>query len=163
MNLFILDTDPIDAAQMQCDKHVVKMPLETAQMLCTVHRMYGHDNPALYKPTHARHPCTLWIAESETNYHWANHHFSALAFEYTYRYGRRHKSYETLWPILLEPPAGMPDIGLTPFAQAMPDAYKHPDPVVAYRAYYQNAKAELLQYTKRARPVWLDTPEKVAA
>ena len=30
---------PIKAAQLQCDKHIVKMIVESAQMLCTAHRM----------------------------------------------------------------------------------------------------------------------------
>ena len=36
MNIFVLDKDPIISAQMQCDKHIVKMPLESAQM-CVVY------------------------------------------------------------------------------------------------------------------------------
>ena len=38
MNRFIIDHDPIQIAQSLCDKHVVKMPLEEAQMLSTVVR-----------------------------------------------------------------------------------------------------------------------------
>jgi hypothetical protein len=56
MNIFFLDTDPEAAAVMQCDKHIVKMPLETAQMLCAVYHRYGE--PAPYKLTHANHPST---------------------------------------------------------------------------------------------------------
>ena len=52
MNIFYLDPDPVAAAQMQCDKHVVKMALETAQILSTV-----LGGP--YKPTHAKHPSVL--------------------------------------------------------------------------------------------------------
>ena len=56
MNIFYLDTDPVLAAQMQCDKHVVKMILESAQMLCTAHRVLdgegkGADAMGLYKTT----------------------------------------------------------------------------------------------------------------
>lgn len=36
MNIFVLSEGPVEAARMQCDKHVVKMIVETAQMLCTV-------------------------------------------------------------------------------------------------------------------------------
>ena len=41
MNIFVLDESPVTSAQMQCDKHIVKMPLETAQMLCSVWHRYG--------------------------------------------------------------------------------------------------------------------------
>ena len=39
MNIFVLDRNPVIAAQMQCDKHIVKMIVESGQMLSTVHRM----------------------------------------------------------------------------------------------------------------------------
>jgi hypothetical protein len=155
VNIFVLDTDPVIAAQMHCDKHVVKMVLEMGQMLSTVHRRYGNEDPVLYKPTHQRHPCTLWIGESVGNYDWAQQHFSALAFEYSHRYGKRHKTYEKLWVPFLETPADMPNIGLTPFAQAMPDEYKHEDAVIAYRRYYLGEKSTFLNYTKRGKPTWL--------
>jgi hypothetical protein len=38
MNIFILSQDPVTAAQMQCNKHIPKMIVESAQMLCTSHR-----------------------------------------------------------------------------------------------------------------------------
>lgn len=39
MNIFYLDNDPAKAAKDLVDKHIVKMPLESAQMLSTVHRL----------------------------------------------------------------------------------------------------------------------------
>lgn len=155
MNIFVLDRDPVIAAQMQCDKHVVKMILESAQMLSTVHRQYGNDDVQLYKSTHKHHPCTLWAAASRSNYRWLYDHFRALNDEYFYRYYRGHLSWTKLSNVLADPPAAMRDEDATPFAQAMPDEYKHDDPVVAYRAYYRNEKADLLTYTKRERPSWL--------
>ena len=44
MNIFYLDKNPKRAAQLQYNKHVVKMILESAQMLCTAHRFYGNDD-----------------------------------------------------------------------------------------------------------------------
>jgi hypothetical protein len=155
MNIFVLDTCPTIAAQMQCDKHVVKMPLECAQMLSTVHRHYGSDDVQLYKPTHKHHPCTLWAATSRANYAWLFDHFRALNDEYFHRYYKNHLSWTKLRDVLAEPPAQMRDDDPTPFAQAMPDEYKHDDAVVAYRAYYINEKANLLTYTKRDQPTWL--------
>lgn len=39
MNIFYLSHDPREAAAFHCDKHVVKMIVETAQMLSTAHRL----------------------------------------------------------------------------------------------------------------------------
>ena len=52
MNIFVLDESPIISAQMQCDKHIVKMPLETAQMLCSVWHRYGQGMNVPYKEAH---------------------------------------------------------------------------------------------------------------
>ena len=155
MNIFVLDYCPTVAAQMQCDKHVVKMPLECAQMLSTVHRTCGSDEMALYKPTHKNHPCTLWASASRANYDWLYRHFKALSDEYTHRYGRVHLSWQKLKDVVAHCPAQIVDDGLTPFAQAMPDEYKHDDAVTAYRAYYVNDKAKILTYTRRDQPIWL--------
>ena len=156
MNIFILDPDPVIAAQMQCDKHVVKMPLECAQMLSAVHHIYDSDNvDEMYKVTHRNHPCTRWAAQSRANYMWLFDHFRALNDEYCRRYFKNHKSWLTLHDVLSTPPATMIDVEPTPFAQAMPDEYKHDDAVVAYRAYYTHEKAPILAYTRREPPNWL--------
>ena len=109
MNIFILDNNPVKAAQMQCDKHVPKMVVESGQMLSTVHRMLDgkmerrlsksgkvrvqywkladdREN-ILYKACHFNHPSTIWTRESIENYMWHYNHFAALCDEYTYRYG----------------------------------------------------------------------------
>ena len=133
MNIFVVDKDPELAATMLCDKHVVKMILETAQMLCTVSRHHGHDMQ--YRSTHAKHPCNLWLNESMQNWDWLISHGLSMCGEYTKRYGKRHKSHDVIEDCsrLTLP---LPSRGLTPFAQAMPDKYKDPCAVTAYRAYY---------------------------
>ena len=74
MNIFYLDRDPKIAAQMMCDKHVVKMILESAQMLSTAHRVWEGDKYAdqygLYKMAHKKHHSTLWVSSGEWNYLW---------------------------------------------------------------------------------------------
>jgi hypothetical protein len=72
MNIFFLHKDPKIAACMQCDKHVVKMVLETAQMLSTAARAQGYDMG--YKSAYPNHPMTLWVNESPHNYTWAAIH-----------------------------------------------------------------------------------------
>lgn len=153
MNVFVLDTDPRLAAVAQCDSHVVKMTLETAQLLC------GAFAPevAPYKPTHQRHPCALWTRASMANFIWLAEHGLYLADEYQYRYGKEHKSREVIawcldnWEraeVVLDPDP-------TPFAQAMPDEYKNPDPVAAYRAFYRADKASFARWAhNRPPPAW---------
>jgi hypothetical protein len=106
-----------------------------------------------YKITHKNHPCRLWIDKSKSNFEWLKELGLCLCKEYTYRYGKVHKSQaiisDTYCPITI------PDGKLTPFAQAMPNEYKDKDPVKAYRNYYRHAKQELLIYTKRKPPEWL--------
>ena len=89
MNIFFLDKDPVKAAQLQCDKHVVKMVLETAQMLSTAARAQGHD--VGYKSAYPKHPMTLWVGQNTDNFRWAWLHGMSLAKEFTKRYDRIHK------------------------------------------------------------------------
>lgn len=156
MNIFILDLDPELCAQYHCDKHVVKMILETAQLLSTAHHVLDGPRSDLYKPTHVNHPCAVWLRESVANYMWTYSLFRELSREYTYRYGKDHKSWILLGDILSSPPANIPDCGPTPMALAMPDKYKCPFPVHAYRDYYCGDKARMLKWTKRETPPWVD-------
>lgn len=158
MNLFVLDLDPTRAAQYHCDKHVVKMVLETAQILCTVHHQLDKSpSPLLYKATHKAHPCVVWAATNRANYKWTYQLFCALAAEYQHRYGRVHISFEKLQDALQWFPSELPTAKRrTPFAQAMPDRYRRPgEPVVAYRSYYAGEKQRMLKYTRRQPPDWL--------
>ena len=151
MNIFVVDTDPEKAARQLCDKHVVKMVLETAQMLCTVARQNGFDN-APYKKAHPKHPCTLWAGKSAANWTWLIDHGLAMCEEYTQRYGRTHKSEAVIrWCRNL--PIRFPAEQLTPFAQAMPEQYKNECTVTAYRAYYHGEKAGFATW-KSEVPKW---------
>jgi len=89
--------------------------------------------------------------ETKDNYMWHYKHFVALANEYKYRYNREHLSYTKLNDILRNPPKNIPDGGLTPFPQAMPDDAKDSDPVQAYRNYYGKYKQEIAVW-KNGRP-----------
>ncbi len=153
MNIFVLDTDPVRAAEYLCDKHVVKMALETAQLLCTALASYGGDVP--YKPTHRNHPCTLWASTSRANFDWLAAHGDAICREYARRYeGREHKSRAVIVRAR-EQFARLPSGSLTAFAQAMPDEYRRADPVAAYRAYYSGAKARFATWrAPAAAPDW---------
>lgn len=150
MNIFVLDENPVIAAQMLCDRHVSKMILETAQMLSAVADRYGH--PTIYKPSHVNHPCTLWAGDSRDNWLWLITHGLAMADEKRRRTGKGHMS-ESVIRYYYENNFGPPEdiVGITPFAQAMPNIYKRADAVEAYREYYLNDK----QFFKDGRrPTW---------
>ena len=148
MNIFVVDMNPKKAAQMLCDQHVVKMCLETAQMLCTVARKNGFEVP--YKSAHPKHPCTLWVGETKGNWDWLVSHGLALGEEYTKRYGKIHKSHLVIKEIA-KLPIDLPK-GTTPFAQAMGEEFKKTNPVEAYRAYYQSKTFARWKYTEP--PTW---------
>jgi len=154
MNIFVVDEDPEVAARQLCDKHVVKMILETAQMLCTVAHEQGWNAP--YKKAHPKHPCTLWAGKSAENWSWLIAHGLAMAEEYTRRYGRVHKSEAVIKWCATLPVQFAGGYGLTPFAQAMPEQYKNDCAVTAYRAYYHGEKAYFATWKTEA-PQWWTT------
>ena len=158
MNIFYFYDDPQLSAQAQPDKMLVKMPLETAQMLCTAHRELDGDEYAdkvgLYKRAYWNHPCTVWARETSGNYFWLFKHFVALSKEYTFRYGKTHASYDKLAKHLMKIPDNIKRGDITTLAQAMPDEYKHSDPIVAYRRYVINEKHYAKWEKGRPMPYW---------
>jgi len=141
MNIFYLDKDPRKAAELQYNKHVVKMILETAQMLCTAHHcVNGEDADVPYKSTHKNHPSTVWARRSANNYEWLYHHFIGLCEEYTKRYGKIHLSYTKCKDKVNILPGGLSYTGITKMPQCMPDEYKDECSVKAYWNYYIGEK-----------------------
>ena len=185
MNLFILFDDAIKSAQAHGDKHVVKMILETCQMLYTAHwtshypelikkGKKGLPLPPIFEKApkkkdsetrgyahcHINHPCTKWVRASLENYLFACDLGIALAEEYKYRWYAKNTSHSceehVRW--LKENPPDLPKIPRTPFAIAMDDKYKvSEDPIESYRHYYLTAKKDkgLLKYTRREKPSFL--------
>lgn len=153
MNIFWLDKDPVLCAQYHNDKHIVKMPLELAQLLCTAHHEYGTATPQMYKPTHRNHPCAIWVRESPENYFRTYKLYVALLIEYEHRYGRKHKSGELSAILALAPNTHITDSSTEP-PQCMPDDCKHEDYIQAYRQYYRQHKRSIADWTRRADPPW---------
>lgn len=162
MNIFMLDYNPILAARMHCDKHVVKMILESAQMLSTAHRVLDGDGYAdynrLYRETHKNHPINIWIRESYHNYQWLHFLFVNLLLEYEKRYKKTHAC-DRLVNHLSSCPDNIntgieTDINSLP--QCMPDEYKvKGDAVQAYRNYYLGEKAYFAKWDRgTSEPIW---------
>ena len=177
MNIFVLDESPQVAAQMHCDKHVVKMIVESAQMLSTAHRVLDGEQytelsannrrikrwksphklmeDILYKASFVGHPCTKWVMENNKNYYWLVEHAYELCREYTRRYGKVHKSDDLISLIRFRKPANITIAdSITPFAQAMPEEYKNEDAVKAYRAYYLGEKTGFAVWNHSETPSW---------
>ena len=153
MNIFVLDKEPEIAAICHCDKHVVKMVLEAAQIMCTTCHLLGNKAP--YKPTHPNHPCRIWSQKTLGNWLWLRRYGLALAQEYTRRYNKDHKSGKVILEIT-QPYGIDSSLEVTPFEQCMPDQYKVVgDPVQAYRNYYIGDKLAICTYTRTDWPEWL--------
>ena len=159
MNIFFLDENPTLSAQYHVDKHVVKMILETAQLLCGVHHVTAHDSAHVpYKLSHKNHPCSIWCRESLSNYLYLCELGLELCKEYTYRYGKRHKSQDVIeWCLINKP--NIPDIEFTDPAKAMPDEFKVDSVVESYRNYYMGAKFSLAAWKNREKPFWFEKKE----
>ena len=159
MNIFLLDWNPQKAAQYHCDKHVVKMILECAQLLYCAHWILNPDNlpEGAYKKTHPNHPSAIWTRESIENYEFVQELAMELCKEYTYRYEKIHKTQKHIdW--LRTPPLDIPAIKMTPFRLAMPDKYKTEDPVESYQIFYRESKMkerDIVSYKKREWPEFL--------
>lgn len=166
MNIFMVDSDPYVAAQCLCDKHVVKMILESAQMLSTAHRVLDGDKEgnlsdanydlALYNITHKNHPCSKWVRESRYNYDWLYYHMDALIGEYHFRYEKTHKCFSLITPLYKFPENIDRRTGPSDLPPCMPEEYKVPDDTISsYRNYYRHGKAHLLKWKKRSPPEWI--------
>lgn len=155
MNIFILDEFPGEAARNLCDKHVVKMILESTQLLSTVSQQRGFLGP--YKITHVNHPCTKWVAQHPANWSWLMKHAIYMCYEYSDRYHKVHKCQPLIEnlsnnsPIIWNGTCFQDHSDYyaehTSFVQCMPEQYKQVDTVEAYRAYYRGEKKKFVKWT----------------
>ena len=152
MNIFYLHHSPYLAAKVQYNKHVVKMILESAQMLCTAHHVYGNAEQKLnvpYKQAHLNHPSTIWTRQCRANYRWLYLHMLALGNEYTKRYDKTHMTIHKCATFLNVPPVHIPDGDFCEPPQAMPDEYKDPCSIKAYWNYYIGEKHTVANKNER--------------
>lgn len=147
---------------MHCDKHVVKMILETTQLLYTCHHVLGSNVPVSgYKKTHPKHPCAIWLTESIENYLWLVSLAWELAEEYRFRYGanKMHKCEIHLVWLESNIPSNIPMVKMTMPKLAMKEHYKiSSNAVISYRYYYIVSKTQergIVKYTKRPIPDFL--------
>lgn len=176
MNIFYLHHNPKLCATQHVDKHCVKMILEYAQLLSTAHRVLdgnvaiGLSNSGrkqtryvlsdsrdglLYRNTHINHPSAIWVRQSDSNYKWLYYLLVNLCHEYTYRYGKVHKT-AGLLDVLWQPPKNIPVGEFTDPTPAMPDEYKAANSIQSYHNFYNGPKARFAKWTKRPTPSWFN-------
>ena len=145
MNIFVTDPSPQISAQVLPDKHIVKMPLETCQMLSIVcSDKWGHGYGQLHringepykteKGAFRNHPCTILANESIINTWWLVAHGISLCAEYTHRYGKVHSCEKTILEAGSIIPLHKPTTPSS-FTRAMPDEYKHDTSIDTFTAY----------------------------
>ena len=179
MNIFYVNSDPEVAARSMVDRHVVKMILETAQLLSTAHRVIdgeeyvgqsqsgrkakrwrlsGNVDAIMYAATHINHPSAVWVRENSANYNWLYDHLLALGREYTHRYGRTHLTIDKLGDILKDAPENIEQSNvMTKMPSCMDKQYiVDVDPIINYRNYYNYGKTDLLRWSNRPPPQWID-------
>jgi hypothetical protein len=174
MNIFVLDNNPRVAAQMMCDKHVVKMIVESCQLMSTAHHVldgqhitrtakngrkfgtYEHDRPGFrfLRCTMINHPCTVWTRSSKQAYYWLWEHTHELLKVYQSRYNKIHTYNDMVQYSLVHTPTKISDCSMPAFAQAMPDQYKNADAVQAYRQYYIHEKSRFAKWKMDNAPIW---------
>ena len=155
MNIFVTDDCPVQSARNLPDKHIVKMPLETCQMLAIIYsdwyygvgKLYKSDGTP-YRTQHGafrNHPCTQWAAANQYNLAWLICHGYALCDEYYARYGKLHtcqdviqqadRIYHRSFDIASLSYASQQ---VTSFTRAMPESIKFDttiDTITAYKQY----------------------------
>lgn len=175
MNIFYLDSNPATCAEYHCDKHVVKMIVEYAQLLSTAHRVIDGNHCrgisktgrkqstfvlpddrefTLYRATHINHPSAVWVRESVDHYNWLYSLWINLMQEYTTRYSKQHAT-SRLINDLKNAPTNLAASGFVDPPPCMPDYCKVTgDSVQSYRNYYNNEKAHFTKW-KLNKPLWV--------
>jgi hypothetical protein len=159
MNIFAIagdeftgDVDWIQSARDLDNLRVVKMILESCQILSTVLNEQGLKAP--YRSFNPKHPSCLWAAESSENFENLILHCSAMLEEYTERFGKIHKCQQVLAKILdMYDPLKFPRFAATPLRLAMPEQFRSDNPVKSYRDYY--SQKDNMRYPKEKIPAWL--------
>lgn len=162
MNIFALDPNPSICAEYHVDKHIVKMPTETSQMLSFAYYhpdLWQYEIPAFlmkFSKIHDQHPCSLWIRNSLENFFWTCELGIELIREYRYRYeSQKHQRSLDIFQWCINNPPKLDSKGLTPFELVMPEIYKSDNDIVSYRNLYREGKSDLHSWKKRQKPLWI--------
>lgn len=158
MNLFATDLDPITAAYDLCNKHIIKMPSETATMLGTA---FSQFNAKGKQVAYYNHPSSIWVRESLKNFEWTLLHGLAQCEEYTRRYKRQHASQKFIdWAANNISALSFNSTEITPFARCFSEFKQEldqtePNTIKAYKKFYWLDKQEFATWPdKKLIPFW---------
>ena len=158
MNIFALEGDAneidwVESAKSQDNYRVVKMILESCQMLCTaLNELYG-EQVAPYRSTHKSHPSTKWVRASSANFESLVEHTMSMIEEYHSRFGKVHKCASVLDKCLeLYDPSLFPTDQPTTLPLAMPPEFRSDNIVESYRRFY--ASKPRIRYPADKVPDW---------
>ena len=158
MNIFVTDRCPVQSARNLPDKHIVKMPLETCQMLAIIYSDWYYGVGELHKldgtpyatkrGAFRNHPCTQWAAANQYNLAWLIMHGYALCDEYTARYNKVHScksaivEASVIYDLVFDQPCATAYDMVSTFTRAMPEYLKYDDTITTIQAYkaYLNTK-----------------------
>jgi len=176
MNIFVLDEDPVLAAQYHNNKHCVKMILESLQMMVSGLRNKGATDAQMpknelggsFKGGYRHHPCTRWCVETTSNFEYLYDLAIALCKEYTMRYDKEHKCEKKIKSLLPHYKNYVKEGELTPFAIAISDwmdcrdveGFEQMSAVEKYRQYYIHDKKRMAQWKRREKPHWWPSEKK---
>jgi len=150
MNIFATHQDPYLSAKVLPDKHIVKMPLESCQMLAIIYSKWYYDWGTLPKAdgtpystkkgAFRNHPSTKWAGSSIYNTAWLIQHGCCLADEYQRRYGKIHTCSKALFEAKKifhrKTNKAITCWGMAEnFSRAMPDEWKCDDSIDTFTAY----------------------------
>jgi hypothetical protein len=92
VNIFFLSDCPEKSAKLLCNRHKVRMPLESAGMLAFAFPEGETPIPNLRSNRHHKHPASVWARQSKSNFEWLLIHALTQAEDYKKHYKREHAS-----------------------------------------------------------------------
>lgn len=164
MNIFFLSRNSKKCAKYHANVHVIKMILETAQLLFSAHHIADSSllpdcekqGLKIYKKTHVNHPCAKWVRSSKANYYWLSELGMYLCYQYSDRYNKIHAT-EGIMTWLYHNVPDLSDEDFEEPPQVVPEEYKGENTVQAYRKYYMEVKAKNIKrfsYDNSEYPFW---------
>ena len=168
VNFFYLDKDVEKTAKYYCDKHVVKIPIEIAQILSKIHHILKtkidyqkiYQNSKVVSETLGPY---VWSLSSLENYIWTCNLGLELIKEYKHRFNKTYHKTEEVLQYLLDNLPPIEKRGITPFIMTNKyDMFQYisKDPVKNARYNYAEMKCVDDKWTKRKKPNWFITLEK---
>jgi hypothetical protein len=160
MQLFILDYEPCVSAQMMSDCHIIKMCLETAQILSSVRFNKGFEhNEIIPKPYNTKHPVITAI-DNQEKINWLLDYNRAIHSEYVYRFNKHHAYFKLIefYEHLRDNSIKYYDKSKLNFARDFKDfTTTKTDLIESFREYYKMKKSIIKRwkYTKRSEPEWM--------